>query len=67
MWVNFLILPSPFLWRVGGQNPGSDDGDGSNDVIESCNCANSAKGSMPATAAAVPASTKFKLRELGKS
>ena len=35
MWVNFLILPSPFLWRVGGQNPGSDDGDGSNDVIES--------------------------------
>ena len=37
----------------------TDDGDGSNDVIESCNCANSAKGSMLATAAAVPAARQL--------
>ena len=30
----------------------TDDGDGRNDVIESCNCANSAKGSMPVAPAA---------------
>ena len=57
--MDFSILPYDIFRREDDDDDEGDDGDGSNDVIESCNCANSAKGLMPVTAAAVPAARQL--------